>query len=132
MQVGTRKLFQDFELDGDLEDRKSTSGRILCIFGSHTFVPICWMCKKRTSVSHCSTESEIISLDAGLRMDGLPALGLWDIVIELLYIQPTGKRKHSKESAHHFSSRPDCSNTAEVPSLILRTVLSAIPFVSER
>ena len=42
------------------------------------------MCKKQTSVSHSSTESEIISLDAGLRMDGLPALDLWDVVIERL------------------------------------------------
>ena len=25
----------------------------------------------------CSTEAEIISLDAGLRMDGVPALTLW-------------------------------------------------------
>ena len=33
------------------------------------------------------------------------------------------------ESAHHFSSRPGCSSTAEVTSLILRTALSAIPFV---
>ena len=37
-------------------------------FGSHTFVPISWMCKKQTSVSHSSTESEIISLGAGLRL----------------------------------------------------------------
>ena len=28
------------------------------------------------------------------------------------------------QSAHHFSSRPDCNNTAEVPSLILRTYCS--------
>ena len=35
------------------------------------------------------------------------------------------------ESAHHFSSRPDCSNTADVPSFTLRTALSAIPFVSD-
>ena len=50
-----------------------------CAFsGSHTFVPISWMCKKQTSVSHSSTEAEIISLDAGLRMDGIPALTLWD------------------------------------------------------
>ena len=63
-------LFQDSDFAGDLEDSKSTSGGILCIFGSHTFVPISWMCKKRTSVSHSSTESEIISLDVGLRMDG--------------------------------------------------------------
>ena len=32
-------------------------------FGSHTFVPISWMCKKQTAVSRSSTESEIISLD---------------------------------------------------------------------
>ena len=42
------------------------------------------MCKKQTSVSHRSTESEIISLGAGLRMDGIPALDLWDVVIEVL------------------------------------------------
>ena len=59
---------------GDLEDSKSTSGGTLCIFGSHTFVPISWLCKKQTAVSHSSTESEIISLDAGLRLDGIPAL----------------------------------------------------------
>ena len=56
-------LFQDSDFAGDLEDSKSTSGRTLCVFGSHTFVPISWMCKKQTSVSHSSTESEIISLD---------------------------------------------------------------------
>ena len=58
-------LFQDSNFAGDLEDSKSTSGGTLCIFGSHTFVQISWMCKKQTSVSHSSTGSEIISLDAG-------------------------------------------------------------------
>ena len=43
-------------------------------FGSNTFVPISWMCKKQTSVSHSSTEAVEISLDADLRMDGIPAL----------------------------------------------------------
>ena len=47
-------------------------------------LPVSWMCKKQTSVSHCSTESEVISLDAGLRMGGLLALDLWDVVIEVL------------------------------------------------
>ena len=55
-----------------LEDSKSTSGGTLCVFGSHTFVPVSWMCKKQTSVSHSSPEAEIISLDAGLLMDGIP------------------------------------------------------------
>ena len=71
-------LFQDSDSAGDLEDSKSTSGGLLCIFGSRTFVPISWMCEKQTSVSHSSIEAETISLDAGLRKDGIPALTLWD------------------------------------------------------
>ena len=77
-------LFQDSNFAGDLEDSKSTSGGTLCVFGSHTFVPISWTCKKQTSVSHSSTESEIISLDAGLRLDGIPALDLWDLIVAVL------------------------------------------------
>ena len=76
-------LFQDSDPAGDLEDSKSTSGGTLCIFGSHTFVPISWMCKKQTAVSHSSTESEIISLDTGLRLDGIPALDLWDLIVSV-------------------------------------------------
>ena len=77
-------LFQDSDFAGDFEDSKSTSGGTLCIFGSHTFVPTSWMCKKQTVVSHSSTESEIISLDTGLRLDGLPVLELWDLIVSVL------------------------------------------------
>ena len=76
-------LFQDSDFAEGLEDSKSTSGGTLCVFGSHTFVPISWMCKKQTSVSHISTESEIISLDAGLRLDGIPTLDLWDLIVSV-------------------------------------------------
>ena len=76
-------LFQDSDA-GDLEDSKSTSGGTVCIFGSHTFVPTSWMCKKQTSISHSSTESEIISLDAGLRLDGIPSLDLWNLIVSVL------------------------------------------------
>ena len=78
-------LFQDSDFASDLEDSKSTSGGTLCIFGSHTFVPISWMCKKQTSVSHSSTESEIFSLDEGLRLDGIPALDLCDLIVAVLH-----------------------------------------------
>ena len=78
-------LFQDSDFAGDLEDSKSTSGGTLCIFGSHTFVPTSWMCKKQTALSHSSTESENISLDAGLRLDGIPALDLWDLIVAVLH-----------------------------------------------
>ena len=76
-------LFQDSDCAGDLEDSKSTSGGIMKIFGSRTFVPIGSMCKKQTSVSCSTTESKMISLDVGLRLDGIPALDLWDVVIEV-------------------------------------------------
>ena len=79
-------LFQDSDFSGDLEDSKPTSGGTLCVLGSHTFVPISWMCKKQTVVSHSSTESEIISLDTGLRLDGLLALELWDLIVSVLGI----------------------------------------------
>ena len=78
-------LFQDSDFSGDLvRTQKSTSGGTLCVFGSQKFVPISWMCKKQTSVSHSSTESDIVSLDAGLRLDGIPALDLWDLVVAVL------------------------------------------------
>ena len=92
-------LFQDSDFAGDLESSRSTSGGVLCIFGSRTFVPISWMCKKQTSVSHSSTEAEIVSLDAGLRMDGISALDLWDSVIEVFHSSPnqTNKTKDVRE-----------------------------------
>ena len=66
-------LFQDSDFVGVLEDSKSTSVGILCIFGCRTFVPTTWMRKKQASMSHSSTKSEVIDLDAGLCVDGLPA-----------------------------------------------------------
>ena len=95
-------LFQDSNFAGDLEDSKSTSGGTLCIFGSHTFVTISWMCKKQTAVSHSSTESEIISLDTRLRLDGLPALELWDLIVSVLgNISRVSDRSGKPESDDH-------------------------------
>ena len=76
-------LFQFADFAGDVADSKSTSGRVLCIFGSHSFVPDGWSCKKQTAVSHSGTESEVMSLDVGRRLDGFPVFGLWDIVIDV-------------------------------------------------
>ena len=77
-------LFQDSDFAGDLDDLKSISGGTSCIFESDRFVPRSWMCKKQTAVSHSSTESEIIFLDARLILDQLPALHLWDLIVSVL------------------------------------------------
>ena len=87
-------MFQDYDFAGGLEESKSISGGTLCILGSHTFVPISWMCKKQTAVSHSSTESEIISLDAGLRLDGLPALELWDLIVSVFWKRDSDFRQN--------------------------------------
>ena len=110
-------LLQDSDFAGDLEDSKSISGGILCIFGSHTFVPISWMCKKQTSVSHSSTEAEVISLDAGLRIDGIPALDLWDLVIEGIsfFTKPNQQNQRCKRA------------TGEPSADVLPNMLNQIP-----
>ena len=99
-------LFQDSDFAGDLEDSKSTSGGILCVLGSHTIVPISWTCKKQTAVSHSSTESEIISLDTGLRLDGLPALELWDLIVSVL----------GNTTQNHDRTEKPVVNTSEICS----------------
>ena len=69
---------------------------MLCVFGDHTFVAVSWLCKKQTVASHSSTEAEVMSLDTGLRMEGLLALTLWDIVIDVL--EPNVSRARSDHS----------------------------------
>ena len=117
-------LFQDSDFAGDFEDSKSTSGGILSILGSHTFVSLSWMCKKQTSVSHGTTEAEVISLDAGLRMDGIPALDLWVLVIEVFHSSQnqTNKTKdvrESREPRYDDESDHSLSSLSSVRELML-------------
>ena len=67
------------------------------------------MCKKQTAVSHSSTESEIISLDTGLRLDGLPALELWDLIVSVMEnVSRVSDRSGQPENdvhKHHKSQR---------------------------
>ena len=107
-------LFQDSDFAGEFEDSKSTSGGVLYIFGSRTFVPITWMCKKQTSVSHGSTESEIISLDLGLRMDGFLAPVLWNVVIEVLCHTNSTKTPTNPASGNRCETGNYSRNTSKL------------------
>ena len=127
-------LFQDSDFAGDLEDSKSTSGGTLCVFGSHTFVPISWMCKKQTSVSHSSTESEIISLDTGLRLDSLLALELWDLIVSVFgnishVSDRTGKPVNGKNKSHNKIN--DLHDIDLVPSNVQSANREALLYVFE-
>ena len=73
-------LFQDSDFAGDLEDSKSTSGGTLCVFGSHTLDVY------ETNFSFAQfNRIRNRSLDAGLRVDGISALDLWDLIVTVLY-----------------------------------------------
>ena len=130
-------LFQDSDFAGDLEDSKSTSGGTLCVLGSHTFVPISWMCKKQTGVSHSSTESEIISLDTGLRLDGLPALELWDPIVSVLgnisRVSDRSGKPESDDHKHHKShNKIDAMQDIDaVPSNVQSARQEALLYVFE-
>ena len=130
-------LFQDSDFAGDLEDSKSTSGGTLCVFGSHTFVPISWMCKKQTTVSHSSTESEIISLDTGLRLDGLPALELWDLIVSVLgnvsrVSDRTGETCEGEDKHHKSHNKIDAMKDIDsVPSNVQSARQEALLYVFE-
>ena len=120
-----------------LEDSKSTSGGTLCVLGSHTFVPISWMCKKQTAVSHCSTESEIISLDTGLRLDGLLALELWDPIVSVLgnisRVSDRSGKPESDDHKHHKShNKIDVTKNIDVvPSNVQSARQEALLYVFE-
>ena len=130
-------LFQDSDFAGDLEDSKSTSSGTLCIFGSQTFVPISWMCKKQTAVSHSSTESEIISLDTGLRLDGLLALELWDLIVSVLgnvsCVSDRSGQPDNDVHKHHKSRKKinATENIDSVPSDVQSARQEALLYVFE-
>ena len=74
----------------------------MCLVGPRTFVRISWICKCQTAVSDSSSEAEVISLDAALRMEGLPSLMLWETILDVFpmaSVQSFGKSPPRKASA---------------------------------
>ena len=95
------------------------------------------MSKKQIPVSHSSTESEIISLDIGLRLDGLPALGLWDLIVSVLgnishISDRTGKPLNDDHKHHKSHNRIDVMKDIDaVPSNVQSASLEALLYVFE-
>ena len=88
------------------------------------------MCKKQTSVSHSSTEAEIISLDAGFRMDGIPAPTLWDLVIEVFHSVPNRTDGPKREPRGNPSAvvKPNMHNSIPVKHTnVIPTNIDHIP-----
>ena len=90
-------------------------------------MPISWMCKKQTSVYHSSTEAEIICLDAGSRVDGTPALTLWDLVIEVFRSEANEIEQPKKSSGETRSLQATKPNMRKPIQFKHTNVIPAIP-----
>ena len=95
------------------------------------------MCKKQTAVSHSSTESEIISLDTGLRLDGLPALELWDLIVSVIgnvsrVSDGSGKPESDVHKRHKSHKKNDVMKDIDsVPSNVQSASQEALLYVFE-
>ena len=103
---------------------------------SHTFVPTVGMCKKQTAVSHSSTESEIISLETGLRLDGLPALELRDLIVSVFgsMTQTTERTERPVDTERRQQSQGEINvlnNIDSVPSNVQSSRQEALLYVFE-
>ena len=102
---------------------------MLCIFGDHVFAIFSWAFKKRTAVSHSSTDAEVISLDIGLRKGGLLGLTLQDIVndvLELLSFEQGSTLRVNSNPKH-----PLCMfhQTRQIPATVVIPCFFEVNFV---
>ena len=95
------------------------------------------MCKKQTAVSHSSTESEIISLDTGLRLDGILALDLWDLIVSVLgnvsrVSDRSGQLDSDVHKHHKFHNKIDVMKDIDVvPSNVQSSRQEALLYMFE-
>jgi hypothetical protein len=92
-------LYCDASFAADLPHSKSTSGAFLALVGPNTFCPISWMVKRQGCVTHSSSEAEIASLDASVRMMGIPCLQLWDVIVEM-FTRGKGEKPAPRNSGY--------------------------------
>ena len=98
VNIADSDLCQDSDFAGDLEDLRlgkvglsptthqfQNQLQVKFYVSLDVFFATSWMFRKQATVSHRFTDSEIISLGARLRMDGIPVIDLRDVLIEVLH-----------------------------------------------
>ena len=71
----------------------------MALTGPNTFFPLNGVSKKQTCVSHSTPEAEIVAANAAVRLEGLPALQLWDVILERKVIATL---LEDKQATMHF------------------------------
>ena len=128
---GTRHSVADWvccktQCAGDLEDSKSTSGGVLFFCKQNICPSQLDVQETNFCLAQLHRVGEILSLDAGSRLDGLRALDLWDKVIEVSRStnnnaqpkhtshQETGAVLDSKTKTQHVKRRQKVEQLSEV------------------
>ena len=103
-------LFQDSDVAGDLEDSKHQHQVDSCACSEVTHSCQQVGCARNRLQYHSSTEAEIISLDAGLRTDGIPALNLW---VHSFPNQFNNTKDQVRENSSHGPAETETQNKNE-------------------
>jgi hypothetical protein len=75
-------VFADADFAGCSKTSRSTSGLFSCMLGPNTFFPLTGQSKRQGCVSHSTPEAEVVAADHAMRTVGVPALDLWETVLE--------------------------------------------------
>ena len=78
-------LFADADLAGCTFTQRSTNGLHLVLRGPNTSFPIAGGSKRQGCVSHSTPESELVSTAYALRQHGLPAITLFECILQGRY-----------------------------------------------
>ena len=118
-------LFCDSDFAGCTQTARSTTGVFLALVGPHSFLPLSAISKRQTAVSHSTPEAELVAADHGVRVEGLPAVTLWNVLL---------KRDVSLVLCEDNESAARVIETGRNPTMrhILRTHKVDLAFLHER
>ena len=75
-------LFADADFAGCIRSQRSTTGYTLMLAGSHTRAPLSACSRRQTAISKSTPEAEMIAASYALSSEGLPAMSLWDALLQ--------------------------------------------------
>ena len=74
--------FVDADHGGCPETARSTSGCVTQIVGAHSYGTVSWVSMRQKRASHSTGEAELVATNDGLRRLSLPALLLYEAVLD--------------------------------------------------
>ena len=75
------RIYADADFASDA-DAKSVSGVFEVLVGPNTWFPLHARSSKQGSVAHCTPEAEIVAIDTAIQKTGMPAMDLWNTVLQ--------------------------------------------------